>query len=796
MWWRDPDRLDYAELITDPSSARLMGTAAAFGVQPVTIDAGYEALSEAIGSDPVVSAFHAAGDDDAYSLWASDAVDTWGATASALRARGLPEALAAQRAVLVFGTTSVDPAYLEVAALPSADADLLTAVADQVLAGQLSQLVVDPVGKADEWDESEVRRDPKGRFTEEGGTRTITRDVGGHSEAISEGEAVAEDVSEARAPEKVATKQSSAEQLAALVSSKEAARQKLATRRKRLKRVQSAQQATREARAARAAEAAEVRNALKTAVSQRTSANEKVSSRAQERDAIKLRMGRELRHAPRIGPKGEQRPRVMVSPAEIGANFLFGAVSSSEPTGSVPPGKAKLNDNPIPESVSPHILVDKDGYAADITDLLVKPIDLAWRITRDPAFMAYKTAAVDEALRGYNAALSGTLATARADALGYVTAEDYLVLVSPVILNEMTDDIVHTVSSESMRGATFTKTLTNLNMMRYDGQWLTGDLEVTTRSPDVNQPTVIELTPVFSKSDDWDESEVRRDARGRFSFETGEREVEGSLVAVSEPSTAQVSDSSATVARVSRSSADRAAYLNRRNRVLRTQRAQGANRAAAATAQRQEINAARTQALEERNARRSEVVTTDTKTSESTSVKLRLARQLRSVSAVASDTQSAASTKRATSAPATEPSSESASVRAGSPGVKFRSDAGIGRRLATLRSSLLKQSPDTESGSLLPKIVFDLSWTQGTTTKGADPSDAVFIDLDSARRFVAVRKLMLGDPTLRYSMSLDGVGTSSFPFIIDELVDVTDDPDHAVNRIIKSAPLARLERRR
>jgi hypothetical protein len=116
-----------------------------------------------------------------------DALDTYGSTVRALIQSGVPDSIAADRASLVFGLTSPDQRYLDVAKSLSIGYDVLEAAADQALVEHVAPYARDMVGKA--WDESEVNRDEKGQFATEGGAQY--RVVGGKKYAIQQQVAVA-----------------------------------------------------------------------------------------------------------------------------------------------------------------------------------------------------------------------------------------------------------------------------------------------------------------------------------------------------------------------------------------------------------------------------------------------------------------------------------------------------------------------------------------------------------------------------------------------------------------------------
>lgn len=159
MWWRDERWRDAAARVTDPSSARLALTAAAAGA------GSRDEVVKAAASPEVVAAFHACGDDGAYAPWAAACMESYDAVVKSLEAGGLLPQVAARRASLAFGAPVVDQRFLRAAGdLSLSDADV-AAVADQVLAEELAPFARAGVGKADDFDESDVRRDDAGRFT-------------------------------------------------------------------------------------------------------------------------------------------------------------------------------------------------------------------------------------------------------------------------------------------------------------------------------------------------------------------------------------------------------------------------------------------------------------------------------------------------------------------------------------------------------------------------------------------------------------------------------------------------------
>lgn len=157
-------------------------SAAASGANLSGADSDFEVLAKACEDPTVVYAFDRAGDNPSYPEWVASALDTYAFHYESLVSADVPGAAAAHRAALVFGMTSPDMKYLSYARRLELPDDVLTMVADQHLIEHVSPYA-GSVGKSDErWNESEVRRDARGRFAAEGGTAYAV--VGGRKVAV------------------------------------------------------------------------------------------------------------------------------------------------------------------------------------------------------------------------------------------------------------------------------------------------------------------------------------------------------------------------------------------------------------------------------------------------------------------------------------------------------------------------------------------------------------------------------------------------------------------------------------
>ena len=769
MWWRDDDWTDYAELVRDPSSARLMLTAAAGHLHPWSCESGLEAVNAAAARPEVVTAFHAAGDDRSYPAAAADSVDTWTATVGALMARGLPEPIAVRRSMLVFGLPEVDIDYLSTAAVPGVDDETLLAAADEALARGLAHTVADPVSKDDPtWDESEVVRDAKGRFAHEG-ARPAVRNVGGRAVAVSQ--AVAERKKVARA-EPVATAQADSEQLAYLAQTaakREAKEAKALARRKRLARinrvnaVNSVQAANAAAEARRQAEARAARTG--TARAGRTATAERTAVR--RKYAAKLRRAQAPVTEPFPTPPTPGHGR---SPKDLAIILVTNHFGDLGPK-IVDPDQAKLgNLTGLPNVDSP-VMVDKDGQIVEITHLAALVPTAMTMLDADdayqamsPAYQAVHRSQVFEEVRQYLEMMYDNPQTL--NALGMIENGNEFILVSP---NDLLDAATYEdpdndylpIGEYQLSNVWVAPWRAFADAERRTLAFHKANVRVQQSTPLTGTPASFHI--VVGKA--WDESEVNRDDRGRFAPE-GAIVIGGKLHSVRSPS--QVRQSTASTAAAVDTSAAQLAYLRRdarRKRVARLSRVQATT----------SVNAARSAAA--RVATKPATATaTEDKVATGAAVARKYAATLQSAVAIAAG--------NALASHQAESTQDADATPAGGTGLLLRTNGEYAALLVDAKNSGARVLYLIENGRFLPAEASKQErQSRITEAASAADEDKVWCDIDTVRRLAGLGLMLEAGKVQGARVILEGSGTRSDPFYLDQIIE-EEDPSHAYNQVL------------